>query len=382
VDIKKCNKWLEISLDNLLFNLHSLVNYVKGRKIIAVIKSNAYGHGLVPIARVLEKEKNILSLAVLDIEEGLTLRNAGIKSPILIFATAGAYISQEEADYIVKYNLIPTVCDIKVAKKLHHASLKFASPNHKVGIHVKLDTGMARLGVPYESAPAFFYRLKDYSNLEVKGIYSHFAAADEDKAYTLLQLRRFCRTVANLRKLSLIPNNTLLHMANSAAALTEKRSWLHAIRPGITLFGLYPSAKSKNTVKLIPVLKFKARILYIRKLPPGSYISYSMTYRTSKLTRVGVIPVGYSDGYHRLLSNRGEVVVQNKVRVPIIGRITMDFFMIDITGIPSVKVGDEVELFGEEINVDEVAANCDTISYELLSNLNSRLLRIYTGGRK
>lgn len=352
--------WLEIDLDAVTHNVKTIRRIAgKNSEIMAVVKANAYGHDAIEISRV-ALESGVTRLGVGALEEGIILRQAGIKAPILLLGLA----PEDQVDSLLFYDLVPTICDLQTVKALSQAAGKYKKIAR---VHIKIDTGMRRLGIKSEEALDFIKRVKKMNNIEVEGLYTHFAAAEEDKSYTELQFAQYKRVVDELEKEGIhIP---LKHMANSAAILDLPYTHLDMVRPGITIYGLFPLTHTKRTIKLKPVAKFKTKIIFIKKVGGNESIGYGRAYTTTKETTVATLPVGYADGYPRLLSRRGEVLVRG-FRVPIIGRICMDLCMIDVTDIPEVQVGDEVVLWGkqegEKISVEEVAEKTGTINYEII----------------
>jgi alanine racemase len=353
--------WLEIDLDAVTHNIKTIRKIAgKNSEIMAVVKANAYGHDAIEISRV-ALESGTTWLGVGALEEGIILRKAGIKAPILVLGLT----PEDGVDSLLFYDLVPTVCDLQIVKALSQAAVKYKK-NAKV--HIKIDTGMRRLGIKSEEALDFIKRIKKMNNIEVEGLYTHFAAADEeDKSYTKLQFAQYKRVVNELEKEGLrVP---LKHAANSAAILDLPYTHLDIVRPGITIYGLFPLPFAKRTIELKPVAKFKTKIIFIKEVGGGESIGYGRAYTTIKETTVATLLVGYADGYPRLLSSRGEVLVRGR-RAPIVGRICMDLCMIDVTDIPGVQVGDEVVLWGrqkgENISVEEIAEKTGTINYEII----------------
>ncbi len=266
---------------------------------------------------------------------------------------------------MVSYDITPAVCEFEMIEKLSESAVQM---NKMTKIHLKVDTGMGRIGIfPYDVL-RFIKRIKALKNVEIEGIFTHFSVADEkDKFYTEEQFRKFIEILTILEKEGIkIP---IKHVGNSATLLDLPHMWLDMVRPGIAIYGLYPSKEVKKTINLIPAQQFKTKIVFIKELPLGESISYGRTYITKRRMRVASLPVGYADGYNRLLSNQGEVLVRGQ-RVPIIGRVCMDQCMIDVTNLTQVEIGDEVVLWGrqgeEMITVEEIAQKIRTINYEIV----------------
>ena len=369
--------WAEIDLDAIAHNVRQLKRHIGERvKLTAVVKANAYGHGAVPVART-ALENGAERLAVNRVVEGIELRRAGIAAPILILG----YSPPWEAEAIVRHDLTPTITEREVALALARAA---ASQGKTVPVHVKVDTGMGRFGLLPKEVVDFVKGLADFPNLRLEGLYTHFATADEaDKSHTRRQFGIFLDVLKRLEEAGIeVP---IRHAANSAATLDLPETHLDMVRCGIAIYGLYPSAEVSHSIPLKPAMSLKSRVARLRTLPAGSCISYGCTYVTSSPTRVALVPVGYGDGYHRLLSNRGQVLIRGR-RTPILGRVCMDQFVVDVSDIPGVRLDDEVVVFGrqgeEEICAEEVAAWAQTINYEVTTSVLPRVTRVYLrGGR-
>ncbi len=337
------------------------------RGLMAVVKADGYGHGGVEVSRVALRS-GADSLAVALPEEGQLLREAGIEASILVLGL----IQPEEAYKVVNFRLSQTVTSIELLQALeqegHKASIK-------VNVHVKVDTGMGRIGVKPEDTVSFIRKVKRFKNLNLEGLFSHFPSADEkDKTFSKRQLELFNQVIRELQLAGIeLPKK---HMANSAAVLDLPESYYDMVRPGIMVYGLYPSEEVTRSIELKPAMTLKTRVSAVKVVPPGTPIGYGRTFITKKKTVVATLPVGYADGYRRLLSNRGVVLVK-RCRVPLIGRVCMDTCMVDVSDIEDVQPGDEVILFGEEIPVDEVATNIGTIVNEVVCAVGKRVPRIY-----
>jgi alanine racemase len=370
----------EIDLNALRYNYLQVKRLAgKTTKILAVVKADAYGHGAIVISRELERLKvDFLGVALL--EEALELRKDGIKTPIMILG--GIYLGQ--ADEIVKHKLIPAIFDLSIARELNQTALKRKT---KAKVHVKVDTGMGRLGILPGESYQFFTHLKKLSHLEVEGIISHLTVAseenEEETEFTNEQFNRFHKVIDYCRQTGMKP--LYLHLANSAAIIRGILDQFTLVRPGIMLYGSYPSPTLKNMVHLKPVMSLKTKILQLKKLPKGHSVSYGRTFVCPRETLVAVVPIGYADGYSRLLSNRGEVLIKGR-RAPVIGVVCMDLTMVDVTDITGVKTGDEVVLIGKQGNdciiIEEVAEKIGTISYEVLCRIGQRVPRLYRKGRR
>lgn len=355
--------------------------------MMAVVKANAYGHGAVEVARC-ALQNGAQRLGVARIDEAIQLREAGIKAPILIFG----YTLPEMAPELLEYNLTQTVYTFAFARALSRTAVSLGG---KIKIHLKVDTGMGRLGLlsqnfkPHHSGEIINTKAVDASvaiaglkGLKLEGIFTHFATADSaDKRYAKKQLDLFLDFLSRMRECGVNP--AVRHAANSAALINMPQSHLDMVRPGIAIYGLYPSPEvNKKRVSLKPAMALRARVIHIKKVPAGFNISYGITYKTKQATTIATVPVGYADGLNRLLSSRGQMLIHGK-RAPIVGRVCMDFTMLDVGGIDSVRVGDEAVIFGpqgnDSITVDEMASSLNTINYEIVSTITARVPRVYLG---
>jgi len=354
--------WVEINLDAIANNVKNIKKLIgKKKELMAVVKGNAYGHDILEIASVV-LNNGATRLAVARLEEGIFLRKSGITVPILVLGLT----LKQQVEPLVSYNITPTVSEYEMIEKLSDSAFK---EDKIVKVHLKVDTGMGRIGIPPNHVLNFIKKVKVLKNVEIEGIFTHFSVADEkDKSYTEAQFKKFVEVLNILEKEGIrIP---VKHVGNSATLLDLPHMWLDMVRPGISLYGLYPSEDVQKTVKLTPAYSFKTRIVFLKELLQGKDIGYGRTYTTKKKrTVVASLPVGYADGYNRLLSNKGEVLVKGK-RFPIIGRICMDQCMIDVTNLSQVKIDNEVVLWGrqghEEIAVEEIAGKIGTINYEIV----------------
>ena len=364
----------EVDLGALAHNYHQLRQLTHPTvKFLAVVKADAYGHGAIPISKKLE-ELGADFLGVATVQEGIELRNGGIKKPILVLS--GVY--QEEVEAALDYHLTPMLYRGDIAETLAAAA---RARDIKVPIHIKVDTGMGRIGVFFEEVPAFVNHVRKLENLEIEGIASHFSTADEKSAsYAEEQLRRFLQVIEEMKKLGVHP--PFYHIANSAAVVNLPAAQFTVVRLGIMLYGSYPSASLRDKISLRQVMCWKSRIADLKKVPTGYPISYGRTFVTQRPSLIAAIPVGYADGYNRLLSNRGKVLVKGK-RTPVVGRVCMDWTMVDVTDISGVEVGEEVVLMGgqlgDEITPEEIGEWIGTISYEILCSVGKRVQRIYKG---
>jgi alanine racemase len=365
---------LAIDLGALAHNYRQLRSLCDPQvKMLAVIKADAYGHGLLPAGRTLAGA-GVDYLGVGSLEEGMALRKAGIDLPVLLLLG----ILPQEAESAVGAGLEMVVFRQDVAQAVAAAG---RSQGKKARVHLKVDTGMGRLGVLPDQVLPFLESLKKNPQLEVMGLISHLAVAEqEDKSYTLKQLGQFTGLLAAARERGFaLP---LSHIANSAATWELKETHLGLVRPGIMLYGSPPAPHRPPPVALRPVMSFTSQVLQVKRLPSGSHISYGCTYTTLDWCELAVVPVGYANGYSRLMSNRGEVLIRG-CRAPIRGRVCMNLFMVDVSLIPEVKEGDRVTLLGtdggERLTAEELAGWAQTISYEIYLALGNANPRRYLG---
>ncbi|MBM7623320.1 alanine racemase [Sporohalobacter salinus] len=364
--------WAEVNLDNIKFNMQQVKSQISDETLMmAVVKANAYGHGAVEVANA-AIEAGADRLAVAVVEEGIELREAGFELPIHILGE----VLPEQISLLAEYNLTPTISKLKTATELDKINAKLET---KQKIHVKIDTGMGRIGVLPAEALEFIQKINSFPHLEIEGLITHFAKADEEnKDYTKQQWEKFNDVIKEVESAGIqIP---IKHCANSATIIDLPQMELDMVRAGIMLYGLYPSSEVDQNFQLKPALSWKARVVYLKELDEGHGISYGTTYITPDKTEIATIPLGYADGYFRLLSNKGEVLINGK-RASIRGRVCMDQFMVEVTDIPDVNIGDEVVLIGqqenEEITAMELADLIGTINYEIVSKITKRVPRIY-----
>jgi len=361
--------WAEVDLNAIRHNLKEIRKVLKpGVKVMAVVKANGYGHGAAEVARVaLEEGASFLGVATL--EEALALRQKGFTSPVLLLGPP----PPEAAKLVVEHNIAATIFSLPQAEALAKEAFR---QKKKAIVHIKVDTGMGRIGLRKdEEVVAFCHKIKEWP-LILEGISTHFACADEvEKDKTARQLEKFIQVIKKLEKEGI--NISLKHAANSAATLEYPPSHLDMVRVGIALYGYHPRPGASG-VDLWPALTWKAKITQVKRVPPGTPISYGWTYESSREEIIATIPVGYADGYRRILSNRGWVLVRGK-RAPVVGRICMDQLMVRLE--EEVAPGTEVVLLGrqgeEAITADEMASWLETISYEVLTSIGYRVPRIY-----
>lgn len=357
----------EINLDNLEHNFLQVKKRLNNKtQVLVTVKADAYGHGLVSVSQRLVA-LGVDFLGVASIDEGIRLREAGIKNPILILGL----ILKSDILPLFEYNLATSVCDEELSCALNSKAHKLG---RKLNVHIKVDTGMNRIGVAHYDARKLVKKIHSLKHLNVEGIFTHFAFADMNQKFTFYQIDLFDKLLRDLRKDGVeIP---LVHAANSMGVLDYKNSHFNMVRPGLVIYGLYPKEKLKIDLK--PVLKLKTRVIFIKKVPAGSGISYGHDYVTSKATKIATIPIGYGDGYPRNLSNKAYVLIRGK-KFRMCGRICMDQIMIDV-GNAKVEVGDEVVLIGSQgksrITAEELADLANTIPYEIVCGLGSRIPRV------
>jgi alanine racemase len=341
-------------------------------KILSMVKANGYGHGAPAVARTLASEGSD-AFGVAIIEEAIELRRHGITAPILVLT--GAYLDQ--LDLFFEHDLMPVVHDADALQRLDAA---VAQHGRSLDVHLKIDTGMGRIGFPAAECDSWLPQIKRLKALKVVGVFSHFSHAESvEGQYTRKQLQIFHDLVKRLAAVGIAP--PLIHLANSAATITLPEAYFNMVRPGLMLYGVYPSPEMATRISLKPVLSWKTRILQLKKVPSHTSISYGQTFITKRDSLIATLPIGYADGYPRLLSNRGQALVGGK-RAPVAGRVCMDLTMLDVTDIGKIHQGDEVVLLGtqenETISADEMAAWADTISYEILTSIGARIPRIHS----
>jgi alanine racemase len=364
---------IEVNLDAIVHNVRQFRQHLPaGTEIMAVVKANAYGHGAVQVARA-ALEAGASQLGVAFVDEGIELRQAGITAPILILGFTPEYAIADA----LKNGLAMTVYSEESLNAIEQEAARLET---KARIHVKVDTGMGRLGLFPEEAYTFVQKALRFAHIQMDGLFTHYATADEeDKTYALQQERQFARLVDRLARDGIeIP---FVHIANSAGALELPDRVYRMARIGISLYGLYPSAEvNHQVVRLKPALTLKTKIVELKRPPAGFGISYGKTYTVSGNEWIAVVSIGYADGVNRHLSNRGHALVRGK-KVPIVGRVCMDQMMLNVTEAMPVKLGDEVVIYGEQqgeaITVDEVAKQLGTINYEVTCMLSHRIPRLY-----
>ena len=371
---KRC--YARIDLNALMNNVNAMKNHLQeGTKIAAVIKTDGYGHGAVPIAKKLDEVEFIWGFAVATIEEAMELKEAGICKPILIIG----FVFEDDYELMVEHDIRTAVFTLDMAEKLSMTAVRL---NKEYPVHIKVDTGMARIGcMADEDGVQLVSKISKLPMIQIEGIFTHFAKADEaDKTPAKKQLALFHSFVDKVEK-EIGITIPMKHCSNSASIIEISEANMDMVRAGIILYGLWPSDEvDKNIISLSPVMSLYSSVSYIKTVPEGTQVSYNGTYVTKRVTKIATVPVGYGDGYPRTLSNKGYVLIHG-MKAPIIGRICMDQFMVDVTDIPDVRIGDVVTLIGtdgnETITIEMLGSMCDRFNYEFVCDLNKRVPRIY-----
>jgi alanine racemase len=354
----------EIDLSAIEHNIKQIQIKVDPADVMAVVKANAYGHGAVQVSKTVI-DAGVKYLGVARLQEAIDLRKNGVKVPILVFGG----IQENEKEYVA-HHLDATVFE---PSHLNH----IAALDKTIAVHIKVDTGMGRLGVPWKGALPFIKQCNSATNIIIKGLYTHFATSDEaDKKYAHLQLERFKHVLQQCRDAGM--EFPYIHAANSGAILDLPDTYFNLVRPGITIYGYYPSAETSESIPLKPVMTFKTRVIYLKTIGKGTSISYGRVYTSKRKTRIATLAAGYADGYNRLLTNTGKVLINNRV-FPVVGRVCMDYIMVDLGLDNGVNIGDEAILFGdhESVNVLSICQKLNTIPYEVTCWVSNRVPRVY-----
>jgi alanine racemase len=366
---------VEIDLAALAANLRAIQAHVGAPMVMPILKANAYGHGLVRVGQLMQ-ELGVKMIGVAYLEEGILLREAGVRTPILVLGG----ILGSQAPLFLQHDLTVTVSSLQ---KLEQVDAAAAAVGRRAKVHLKIDTGMERIGVHYYSAGELLEATLKAKHVEVEGIFSHFANADAaDLSSAREQVARFQEVLRFYEQRSLpLP---MRHMANSGAILQLPESWMDAVRPGILLYGVYPSKAVKRTIDVQPAMSWSSQVVYFKVVQPNHPVSYGSTWQSDHTVRVVTVPAGYGDGYFRAMSGRASVLIKGK-RYPVVGTICMDQFMVNIEQ-DSVFNEDEVVLMGqdgkEQIRAEDLAEWAGTIPYEILTNINARVPRVYPQGEK
>jgi alanine racemase len=362
--------WAEISLNRLTDNYRIIKKAVGSAGIMAAIKADAYGHGAIEVARVLESE-GIYMFGVAGIEEGIELREAGIKSKILVLSP----ILYSQIDAALEYDIIPTVSELGFFEILDKRLKDLGRP---CLVHIEIDTGMTRTGFSLDQAKEVIQTIASSPRVKIDGIFSHFPLADADGSFTKRQIERFKEIIDDIRPTKV--NIGSVHLANSSGIFKWPDSHHNLVRPGIALYGLRSSPSITYSGDFKPVMALKSRVVNVRVVHAQTPVSYGHTFATERRSKIATVSVGYGDGYPRLLSNKGDVLIHAQ-RAPIVGTVCMDLIMVDITDMPEVRVGDVVTLFGQEgaaeIPVEECATKANTIVYEITSGIGPRVARVF-----
>ena len=361
---------VEVDLKVLADNFRKIKSHARSAMVMPVLKANAYGHGLVRVAQLMQ-ELNADYLGVAVLEEGLLLRRQGITTPILVLGG----IWGNQIPHFIKYGLSITASSVGKLNQIEEVAQLM---NKRARVHLKIDTGMERIGVHYYNAEKLLEASLNCKHVDIVGIYSHFASSDSsDLAFAKIQLERFLETVSFYDKHS-IPS-PIKHIANSGAILQMPETTLDLVRPGIMLYGVYPSQEVKHTIEVKPALSWKSLVVYFKVIKGGSSVSYGMKWQAAHDVRAVTVPLGYGDGYLRSMSHKAEVLIRGK-RFPVVGVISMDQIVVNIEN-DSAYNGDEVILIGSDgnnsITVEELAEWAGTIPYEILTNINTRVPRVY-----
>jgi alanine racemase len=362
--------WAEISRGAFSSNLKSIASSVNsGTRVLAVLKADGYGHGALPLAEA-AVQGGVFGIGVSSLEEGIHLREGGIKAPILILA---GIFPLENFEIAREFKLTPTVASLEAAQALQKVAQQ---SNTRLSFHLKVDTGMGRIGVSPAGAKAVLDWTLQEPSLSLEGVYTHFATADSDLEFMNEQLKLF-RDVIHEVEIRKFPN-VVVHSANTAAIFSNNESHFNLVRPGLGLFG-YSTVVLPNALSLFPVLSWHTKVIFLKKVPANTSISYSGTFRTSKESEIATLPVGYADGVPLRVSNIGSVLINGR-RCPIVGRVTMDHIMVNVTGL-ECNVGDEVILIGsqdqEKLTAQDWAGWAGTNAYEILCGISKRVPRIY-----
>ncbi len=363
--------WAEIDLQAIRDNILTIKRISGAKRVAAAVKANAYGHGAVAVSKAISDIVDFLLVATID--EAVELQDNGIRNSILIL---GVLIDESDVEEAVRRGIRFNLSNEIVYRHAVNVAQKLGRP---AVVHMEFDTGMTRTGFGIDEGVEILRKLTEQSDVLLEGVFTHYATADVDIEFAKIQLERFStRVVPRVRQL--FPN-AIVHSANSAASVRLKDAVFDMIRPGISIYGLLPDVQMASEMEFLkPAMTWKTRILQLRKVPPGVGISYGLTFKTKKPSLIGVMGVGYGDGYPRVLSNRAEVIVKGR-RAPIAGRVCMDLTMVDLTHLTDVRVGDEVVLMGadgdERITAEELGELAGTINYEIVTRMMPRTKRVY-----
>ena len=361
--------YLEINLEVISENIKKIKQYAgENIELAPVIKADAYGEGAIHFKETLE-ENNIKIVSVALTDEAITLRKAGFTQKILILNE----LLEEELQDIIEYDLTPRISVYEMAEKLNEIAKQ---ANKIINIHIEIDTGMGRTGINPREAIQYVNKIRKLNSIELEGIFTHFASADTDPEYTNMQIETFKKIVTELEKAGI--KFKYIHSSASGGILKYlNQTNGNLIRPGIIMYGYMPNKEIENTIGVKPTAKLKSKVVFVKEVEKGTKISYGGKFEAQRKSKVATVPIGYADGIRRSLSNKGRVYINGKY-ASIIGTVCMDNFMIDVTEVPNVKVGDEVIIWdNEHITLEEIAEKCDTINYEILCTIGKRVQRKY-----
>ncbi len=368
--------YAEIDLSAIDKNIKNILNHTRPAGVMAVVKANGYGHGALEVGKQALKS-GAQYLAVALPEEGVALRQNDISAPVLVFAG----LFPEQADMMVKHDLEATVYTHDQLQALTRAAAKNETT---AVVHIKVDTGMGRVGVPWQNALAFIRKAQHQPHIRIQGLYTHFATSDEkDKTYAYLQLNRFQTVVEECRQAKIqIP---IIHAANSGAILDVPESYFDIVRPGVMMYGYYPSPDTTESIQIHPAMTLTTKVLHIKTVPQDTYVSYGRLYRTTESTRIATLPIGYADGYNRALTNQTHALIRG-TRYPVVGRVCMDLIMVDVGNNTEISSGDPVVLYGQQgsetISIQDIASKLDTIPYEVTCWISNRVPRLYKNSKE
>jgi alanine racemase len=364
--------WVDVDLRAFRRNFKTIQKRLhRGVQVLAVVKANGYGHGLLETGRT-AVAAGAAFLGVSSLEEGVALRESGLKNPILIL---GSLYPFTNFPVLLDYKLTPTVASVETAEALDAVARR---RRVRWPVHLKIDSGFGRIGVSIPRAMVFIQQVAERRSLEIQGLFTHFASSDIDSDYTRQQTLLFKSVVQEAARAGV--RTAFVHLANSAAILRDPQTHGNLVRPGLSLYGIAPYAGAEKDVALEPALTWRTRVIFVKTVPAGVSVSYARTWTSRRKSRIATLAFGYADGYPRLLSNRGHVLIRGR-RLPIVGRVTMDMSMVDATDLPECRVGDEAVLLGRQggasINVSELAEGAQTNSYEIVSRIAARVPRFY-----
>ena len=361
--------WAEVDLANIALNINAIKDFVGSKVgILAVVKADAYGHELVKVAAALENTP-VNMFGVATVEEGIQLRQSGIKKDILILGSIYPFKNFKE---VVNFDLTPTVASVAGLEALEKYCLKSGK---RVPFHLKIDTGMARIGLSPSTAAVVLPKIRKLKKAYMEGIYTHLACGDTQNDFTKTQFLEFKKIVSRAK-------SAYKHIAASASIINYRNSYFNLVRPGLLIYGLLPFKNAANYIPVKPALELKTKIVFLKSVPKNTSISYGRTFYTGRASRVATVPIGYADGLSRHNSNNAHMIVNGR-KVPVVGSVCMDMTMLNVTGIPGVSVGSEVVVIGSQggqtITAEDVAAGTRTINYEVLTSISKRVPRIYKG---